>query len=263
MDKLTFDIETTGADANKDRIIQLAIRVVAENGDVLVSKSKLYNPGIPISASATEVHGITDEMVKDTPPFKDDAKKLKALFENKIIVTYNGLRFDIPIIMAEFERAGVDVNLSGKYIDVLKVERKVTAHTLGATYKRYSGQELEGAHDALADVVATEYIMSQHMKLNSLSDDQLIEMTDTKGMADWGGKLRYDEAGFLVYTFGKCKGNRVVDEPGFSSWVLKENFPTQVKKLIRDEQTKGLKNRPKPQQSAMQEMVDQTDDLPF
>ena len=247
MDKLFFDIETTGADSSKDRIVQLAIKVIDEEGNVIVNKSKLYNPGIPISAEATAIHGIKASDVKNCPPFKEDAKKLKKLFENKIIIMYNGLRFDIPILMNEFDRAGVEVVLSGKFIDVLKIERKLSPHTLSATYKKYTGLDLDGAHNAEADVDATDIVMTAQKERNSLSDDDLIEITDTGGMADYYGKLKYDDKGFLVFNWGKCRGKRVVDEPSYASWVLSENFPSQVKKLIREEQTKGLKARPEPQ----------------
>lgn len=248
MHKLFFDVETTGADATKDRIVQLAIKIVDEEGNVILNKSKMYNPEIPISKEATEIHGIKNSDIKDAPLFKEDAKKLKKLFEDKIICMYNGLRFDIPIIMNEFDRAGVEVVLSGKFIDVLKVERKLAPHTLSATYKKYTGQDLDGAHNAQADNDATDTVMTHQKERNGLSDDDLMEMTDTSGMADYYGKLKYDDKGFLVFNFGaKCRGKRVIDEPSYSSWVLGEKFPSQVKKLIRDEQTKGLKTRTAPQ----------------
>lgn len=243
MQKLFFDIETTGADSSKDRIVELAIKIVDEDGTVLVNKAKRYNPGIPISKAASEVHGINDEDVADLPSFKSDAKKLKKMFEDKIIITYNGLRFDIPILISEFERAGVDVELSGKFIDVLKVERKLSPHTLSATYKKYTGGDLEGAHEATADVNATDVVMTAQKERNSLTDDDLLEMTGAEGMADYYGKLKYDDKGFLVFNFGKNSGKRVVDEPQYASWMLDSNFPSQVKKLIREEQTKGLKPR--------------------
>lgn len=243
MEKLYFDIETTGADASKDRIIQLAIRIKDEKGNIILNKSKNYNPGIPISKSASDIHGIKDKDVKDCPSFKEDAKKLKKLFEDKIIIMYNGLRFDIPILMNEFERAGVEVELSGKFIDVLKVERKLSPHTLSATYKKYTGHDLEGAHDGGNDVHATDVVMEAQIGLNGLTDDDLMSMTDTEGMADYGGKLKYDDKGFLVINFGnKCKGKRVIDESSYAAWILsQDSFSSQVKRLIRDEQTKGLK----------------------
>lgn len=251
MDKLFFDLETTGPDATKDRIIELAIRVVNEDGETLVRKSKRYNPGIKISKQATEVHGIKDNDVRDEPLFKEDAKKLKKLFENKVIITYNGMVFDIPILMNEFERAGVEVNLSGIFIDVLKVERKLAPHTLSNTYKKYTGNDLDGAHGALVDVDATKTVMEHHIALlrensdgNADTENELIKMSGTEGMADYYGKLKYDSEGFLVFNFGaKCKGKRVVDEASYAKWILSENFPAQVKKLIRDEQTKGLTKR--------------------
>lgn len=255
MHKLFFDIESTGPDVNKDRIVELAIRVVDEEGNVIVDKAKRYNPGIPISKNASDIHGIKDSDVRDLLSFKSDAKKLKKLFEDKIIITYNGLRFDIPMLQAEFERSGVELELSNQFIDVLKVERKLNSNSLSATYKKYTGEDLEGAHGAMADVNATQIVMDHQMKLYSMSNDDLLEMTDTKGMADLSGKLIFDDKGFLVFNFGnKCKGKRVIDEPSYASWVLGEStFSSQVKRLIRDEQTKGLKGpriAPKPKAEA-------------
>lgn len=243
MHKLYLDLETTGSDATKDWIVELAIKVVDEEGNVLVDKAKLYNPGIPISKEATEIHGWTNANVFDKPSFKSDAKKLKLLIENKIIVTFNGLVFDLPILMREFERAGVDVELSGLYIDVLKVERKVTPNNLSAVYKRYTGKDLENAHNGQSDVGATQVVLEAQIEQYGLTDDELYEMSGGKDMADFYGKLKYDKEGFLVFNFGaKCRGKRVIDEPSYAAWVLGEaSFPSQVKKMIREEQTKGIK----------------------
>lgn len=249
MQKLFFDIESTGIDPNKDRIVELAIRVVDEEGNIIVDKSKRYNPGVPIGKMASDIHGIKDKDVKDCPSFKSDAKKLKKMFEDKIVVMYNGLRFDIPLLMAEFERAGVDVELSGKFIDVLKVERKLSPHTLEATYFKYTGQKLEGAHGAGADVNATDVVMSAQKERNTLTDDDLMSMSDTEGMADYGGKLKYDSEGFLVFNFGKEKGKRAKDCTSYVSWILDNNsFSNQIKKLLRDEQTNGIKAKPAPKE---------------
>ena len=272
MDKLIFDCETTGNNVSKDRIIQLAIKVISEDGKILLNKSKLYNPGIPINPEATAIHGIKDEDVEDAPLFKQDAKKLKKIFENKIIITYNGMTFDLPVLMSEFDRAGVDVELSGKYIDVLKNERKLFSHTLSATYKRYTGKQLENAHDALSDVAATYEIMEYHSV--ELKEEEMYE--DTSKMADFYGKLKYDDEGYLIFNFGKSKGNRIVDEYRYAGWVLDNpTFPTQVKKLIRAEQVKHSvkkSNNHKPAQGFYQpprnkelwEPIDlPNDDLPF
>jgi len=252
MQKLIFDIETTGADIMKDRIVQLAIKVIDEEGNVLVNKSKLYKPDMKTSDAASVIHGITNEKVKLAPLFKDDAKKLKKMFEDKIIITYNGMRFDIPLLMNEFDRAGVEVNLSGQFVDVLKVERKLSPHTLSATYKKYTGNDLKGAHDANADVDATDVVMQHQMERNTMNIDDMMEMTDTEGMADYYGKLKYDSEGFLVFNFGKERNNRVVDRPDYCSWILgNKEFPSQVRKMIQKEQTKTIQDR----QAAQKEKV--------
>jgi DNA polymerase-3 subunit epsilon len=253
MDTLVFDIESTGPNASKDRIVQLAILVVSEDKEVLLKKSKKYNPGIPITKEATAIHGITDEDVQDCDSFKDDAKKLKKIFENKIIVTYNGLRFDIPMLMAEFERAKVSVELSGKFIDVMKVETKLAPRDLSSVYKKYTGKTLNGAHDALADVMATSTIYDAHYSIlwdrvehadgcgadvsvhNYDFIDELMELSGSKNIVDYSGKLKRDDQGYLIFTFGKNKDHRAIDEKEYCSWILNSDFPTQMKNLIREE----------------------------
>lgn len=237
MDKLIFDLETTGNIIAEDRIVELGIKVIGEDGTVKLCKAKRYNPGKPIHPAATDIHGITNDDVKDCPSFKEDAKKLKKLFENKIIITYNGMVFDIPILMMEFDRVGVDVDLSGRFIDVLKNERRISSHALGAVYKKYTGKELENAHNAQADLDATWEILGYHSKL--ISDDELYE--DTSKMADFFGKLKFDDEGYLIFNFGKAKGKRIIDESRYAGWVIDNNtFPSQVRKLVREEQTKHL-----------------------
>lgn len=253
MDYLFFDIESTGLSTDNDRIVQLAITVVAQDGTVKLSKSKMYNPLIPITKTAEETHGISDEMVKDCPRFKDDALKLKNIFENKIIVGYNIMRFDVPMLLAEFQRYKVDVVLTNKFVDCLNIEKKLNSNTLSKTYQRYTGKKLEGAHDALADVLATVEIL-KHQRAEILStieepyDEQaaidgsiesmLYEMSGTNDIVDLYGKFGRDKEGYLFFKFGKQKDHRIIDEPSYASWMLSSEFPTQVKDMIRAEQTK-------------------------
>src|SRR5882724_3131626 len=138
MKRVIFDCETTGADKATDRIVQLTIKIVDEKGKVVLSKTKIYNPGIPISPAATKTHGITDDMVKNAPTFKEDAPKLKKIFEDSVLVGYNIIQFDIPILMAEFDRAGYDLDLSGEVIDVMRLETALSPRTLSAVYERYT-----------------------------------------------------------------------------------------------------------------------------
>lgn len=254
MDKLFFDIESTGLSTETDRIVQLAIMVISESGEVIVDKSKMYNPKIPISKTAFEAHGISDDDVKDCPSFASDAKKLKKLFENKIIVGYNIMRFDIPMLLAEFARAKVDLDLSGKFIDVLNVEKKLNSNKLADAYFRYTGNKLTGAHDAMNDVRATKVIWEaqadkvidgieeeyrdQAAQDGSL-DQMFYELSGTDQMVDIYNKLKRDKDGYLIFNFGKHNGKRIIDEKQYAGWILDNEFPTQVKNLIREEQTKN------------------------
>jgi DNA polymerase-3 subunit epsilon len=250
MQKLFFDIETTGPDASKDRIVQLAIRIVDEKGKVLLNKSKMYNPLMPISPAATQIHGITNSMVADCPKFEEDAKRLKKIFEDKILITYNGLMFDIPILMNEFDRARVEVNLSGKFIDVFKVEQKLNPRSLANVYKSYTGEELANAHDAKADNMATAVVLENQSHIiwsdidkneaDCTVEEMLYQMSGTEGMVDYYGKFGKDDQDYLIFKFGKHKGKnvRVIDDMEYATWMLSQNFPNQIKNLIREEQKK-------------------------
>lgn len=250
MEKLFFDIETTGPDASKDRIVQLAIRIVDEKGKVLLNKSKMYNPLMPISPAATQIHGITNSMVADCPKFEEDAKRLKKIFEDKILITYNGLMFDIPILMNEFDRARVEVNLSGKFIDVFKVEQKLNPRSLANVYKSYTGEELANAHDAKADNMATAVVLENQSHIiwsdidkneaDCTVEEMLYQMSGTEGMVDYYGKFGKDDQDYLIFKFGKHKGKnvRVIDDMEYATWMLSQNFPNQIKNLIREEQKK-------------------------
>ena len=253
MDKLFFDIESTGLSTETDRIVQLAIMVVSKDGTVLVDKAKLYNPTIPISKTAFDAHGISDKDVKDAPLFSSDAKKLKKMFENKIIIGYNIMRFDVPMLLAEFARAKVDVDFSGKFIDVLNIEKKLNSNRLEDAYFRYTGNKLTGAHDAGNDVRATKVIfegqggkildtIEEQYQEQAQSDGSLekmfYEFSGTDQMVDIYNKLKRDKDGYLIFNFGKNKDRRIIDEKQYAGWILDNDFPTQVKNLIREEQTR-------------------------
>lgn len=252
MDTLFFDLETTGPDSSKDRIVELGIKVISEDGTVIMNKAKLYNPEMKISQEATNIHNITYAMVKDQPTFKQDAKKLAKLFKDKIIAGYNIMVFDMPILLNEFDRAGVEVEFSGKYIDCFKIEQKLSSKSLSTVYKNYTGKDLEGAHGAEADLNATHEVMLHQIEkiktlptpLNEDINENLYELSGTKDIVDFYGKFKRDEEGYLVYKFGKHKDVRVVDEMGYAEWMLKctPPFPSQVRNLIKEEQAKLTQN---------------------
>jgi len=162
-----FDLETTGVNTSHDKIVQIGAIKLNIDGTEEV-KNVLINPTIPIPAGATAVHGISDEDVKDKPKFNQIAKSFAAWLRGCDLAGYNSDNFDIPMLIEEFSKAGVEFPEDGtSFVDVLKIERLVNSHTLGNTYKRYTGDELEGAHDALADVRATLTIFQKQLEVNS------------------------------------------------------------------------------------------------
>jgi DNA polymerase III subunit epsilon len=287
MNKVIFDLETTSAEKDKCRIVQLGIKQIAEDGTVLINKSKMYNPGVPITPEAFKAHGITNEMVKDCPRFADDAKKLKKIFEDAILVGYNIMVFDIPVLLNEFDRAGVELNLSRQVIDVMKLEQVLSPRTLGAVYERYTGKKLEGAHDAMNDVEGTAVVLSHQLRkiandttLSEQYDEIMDKVGVAKDSADFFGKLKYNEAGNLYYTFGKCKGQEVLlndETKRYAEWIISEkSFASDIKRVLRDELKKSTKKeftRPKdeadsfynpPKQKNLFDSNGQVeDDLPF
>jgi DNA polymerase III subunit epsilon len=283
-----FDIESTGPDASKDRIVQLAIYLEDEQGNVLLDKSKMYNPKMEISARATEVHKITNAMVEDAPEFSEDARKLKKIFENSVLVVYNGMQFDIPMLLNEFERAGVTLDLSGEVIDVMRLETALSPRTLSAVYERYTGKPLEDAHDATADVKGTKVVLQHQLakiKKEKLDRAALLKGCGVpEGSADFFGKLTYLNDGRLAFNFGKHKGIAVLsneDTKQYATWMTTQNFPTQVKRLLQDELKKDVaqqfKKKPEKKDQGFYPMRKQTkttelfnntvgstdDDLPF
>jgi DNA polymerase-3 subunit epsilon len=241
-----FDLETTGVSITSDKVVQVAITKIFPNGEI-VNKTKFINPERPIPKEATEVHGISDDMVKDSPTFKQIAKALKDEFTGCDIGGFNSDNFDIPLLSTEFEKCGIvfpddDVNL----LDVLKIERIVNSHKLGETFKRYTGNDLENAHDASADTDATRIVFEHQIpKLleilktqNEDFDGELtIESIDKfcqgeNERFDFAGKT-YIKDGIVCWSFGKCKDKNVLDDRNYLNWVLSNDFPLETKNKLK------------------------------
>ncbi len=232
-----FDLETTGISITQDRIIQIgAIKVLADGSEEV--KNVLVNPTIPIPAGATAVHGISDAEVKDKPKFKQIAKSFAGWLAGCDLAGYNSDNFDVPMLIEEFNRAGIAFPEEGtQFIDVLKIERKVNGHTLSETYKRYTGEELEGAHDALIDIYATMKIFQKQLEANPLlpSDAGEIEtfcQGDGNKRVDFAGKL-YKKEGQVYWRFGKHRDKLVSETVDYCNWVLQSDFPSETKAQIR------------------------------
>ena len=234
-----FDLETTGIDITKDRIVEISILKVYPNGNK-ESKTWLVNPTIPIPKAASDVHGITDERVASEPTFKELAKQIHNMIKDSDLAGYNSDRFDIPLLAEEMLRAEVDFDLGNRVsVDVQTIFHKMEQRTLSAAYKFYCGKDLIDAHTASADTNATyEILKAQLDRYDSLENNikKLSEFTYRKQIADFAGFIGYNDKGEEIFTFGKHKGKRVEDifdeEPGYFGWLLGADFPLYTKKIL-------------------------------
>jgi DNA polymerase III subunit epsilon len=234
-----FDLETTGIDIGKDRIVEIAILKVHPNGNK-ESKSWLVNPTIPIPPESTAVHGITNEKVANEPTFKELANQIHAMIKDADLAGFNSDRFDIPLLAEELLRAGVDFEMKNRVsVDIQTIFHKMEERTLGAALKFYCGKSLENAHTAQADTLATyEILMAQLDRYPDLENDvkSLSEFTTRKKIADFAGMIAYDNQNNEIFTFGKHKGAKVEtvleNEPGYFSWIQNADFPLYTKKVL-------------------------------
>ena len=234
-----FDLETTGIDITKDRIVEISILKVYPNGNK-ESKTWLVNPTIPIPKATSDVHGITDERVAGEPTFKELAKQIHNMIKDSDLAGYNSDRFDIPLLAEEMLRAEVDFDLGNRVsVDVQTIFHKMEQRTLSAAYKFYCGKDLIDAHTASADTNATyEILKAQLDRYDNLENNikKLSEFTYRKQIADFAGFIGYNDKGEEIFTFGKHKGKRVEDifdeEPGYFGWLLSADFPLYTKKIL-------------------------------
>ena len=242
-----FDLETTGLDVSKDRIVQIAILKIHPNG----KKEELnlvINPEMNISESNAAIHGITNEMVKDAPTFKTAAKEISEFIGESDMAGYNSNKFDIPVLAEEFLRVGMDFDLSARRcVDVQNIFHKMEQRTLVAAFKFYCSKELENAHDAMADTTATwEVFEKQLERYDNLKPniDFLSEFSKAGKLknADFAGRLAYNEKDEMVYNFGKHSGKTIKEisnsEPGYYGWMLEADFPRYTKKILIQEMEK-------------------------
>lgn len=237
-----IDFETTGVSNVNDKIIQVAI--ISKNHLGLIEKYKTYvNPGIPIPPEATAIHGITDEMVKNAPKFEDIADTIVDMISGTIILGYNSAEFDIPLLDTELKAAGHDFDISKEQLlDVLALEKAMNPRTLSAIYAKYLGKALDGAHDALIDVEATLAVFEKQSDLLSYPDGTKLSMAQIAGFASpprpaLTNHLGYNEAGDIIFTFGKHNKRLVSDivkqDFRYCQWILGGDFHESVKNIIR------------------------------
>ncbi len=236
---VVFDLETTGTNILRDRIVEISVVKVMPDG-TRFDKTKRLNPEMHIPEASTAVHHITDEMVADEPTFRQVAKSLNEFFDGCDVAGFNSNKFDVPLLVEEFARAGINFDVNGrKFIDVQNIFHKMEQRTLVAAYKFYCGKDLEGAHSANADTLATlEVLESQVERYDELQNDVdfLSDFSAGGRSLDLAGRIVLDENDVPVFNFGKHKGCAVEDvlrrEPSFYGWIMQGEFPKNTKDVL-------------------------------
>ncbi|REH50532.1 DNA polymerase-3 subunit epsilon [Tenacibaculum gallaicum] len=235
-----FDLETTGINIAKDRVVEISILKVFPNGNK-ESKTWLVNPEIEIPKESSEIHGITNEKVVTEPTFKELAQQINELIGDADLAGFNSNRFDIPLLAEELLRAGIDFNMNDrKAVDVQTIFHKKEQRTLSAGYQFYCGKELVGAHGAEADTNATyEILLAQVEKYEDLENsvEALSEFSTHGKRADFAGFILFNDKDQEIFSFGKYKG-RTVEEvfkenPGYNAWIQNADFPLYTKKVLK------------------------------
>ena len=252
-----FDVESTGLNILRDRIIQLAIIKIKADGSPDEELNMLINPGMVfISQEAYEVHGISAKDVANKPTFDKVAQEIHDFIGDSDLAGYNSNRFDVPILMEEFARAGVGFEIeSRRLIDVQRIFYKMEPRTLSAAVKFYCNKPMENAHDAMADVQATIDVFKGQIeryqdldyeeKDGSITEkplrndmDSIYRFTNDLSLIDVTNRLKYNSEGEIVFNFGKYQNQRVIDvitkvDPNYYRWILEKDFSVQVKKTIK------------------------------
>lgn len=254
-DIVFFDVESTGLNIIKDRILQIALIKYKPNDPEPEEIKMLINPGIPISEEAMNVHGIRPEDVANKPTFPQVAKQLFDFIGDADLGGYNSIRFDIPMLMEEFDRAGFEFELDNRnLIDMQRLFYKMEPRTLSAALKFYCGKKIENAHDALADVKATVDVLKGQLKMYEGVDyednDGLVtkapvvndmaalhNFTNDLKILDVTQRLKYNPKGEIIFNFGKYANQKVIDvitkDRNYYHWIMEKDFSVQVKRILK------------------------------
>jgi DNA polymerase-3 subunit epsilon len=243
-----FDLETTGVNVTKDRIVEIALIKIYPNGK---EEEKLWriNPEIPIPKEASEIHKIYDKDIKDAPVFKEVAKTIAQFIEGCDLAGFNSNRFDIPLLAEEFLRTNVDIDMRNrKFVDVQTIFHKMEQRTLSAAYKFYCKESLENAHSAMADTKATyEILKAQLDRYEELENniDYLNKISSYHKNADFAGQIIFNKNDEEIINFGKYKGQTVENvlqkDQGYYNWIMNADFPLYTKKVLTEIKLRQLK----------------------
>jgi DNA polymerase-3 subunit epsilon len=259
-----FDLETTGTNVGTDRIIEIAIIKMLPDGSE-ASQTWVLNPEMPIPLETSLIHGFYNEQVADKPNFKAVGAEIADFLTNADLAGYNSNKFDIPVLMEEFLRAGIPFNLEGRhFVDVQNIFHQMEQRTLKAAYQFYCNKEIVNAHSAEADTRATmEVLIAQveRYKDTEFIDKKgntsipvqnevsaLHEFTNMQRAVDFVGRMVYNDAGEPCFNFGKHKGKKVEDvfdaEPSYFAWIMQGDFPLYTKQKVKELHDRWNQNRP-------------------
>lgn len=255
-----FDLETTGTNITQDRILEIAVIKLLPNGEVL-RKANVLNPTIPIPAESTVFHGLTDDDVKDKPTFKEVAKDYARFMEGADLGGFNVLKFDIPMLVEEFLRAGVEFDYGRKKIvDAQKIFHMMEKRTLAAAYRFYLNKDLQNSHTAEADTEATlEVLLAQverydgqevtdglNRKIGEIKNDvETLSKLTSSDLVDLAGRMIRNSKGVEIFNFGKHKNKGVIavlkEEPAYYDWMMNGDFPLDTKRKLTEIKLRDFK----------------------
>lgn len=244
-----FDLEATGINISTDRIVEISIVKVHPGGKEEIKTLKI-NPTIPIPIESSLIHGIYDKDVTDAPTFKDASKELFQFFIGADLAGFNVLKYDIPLLVEEFLRVGIDFDVDKRnLLDAQKIFHMMEKRNLSAAYKFYCGKTLENAHSAEADTVATYEVfkaqiarydgfMAEDLQGNQLgvleNDMKKLHTLLNEKMVDLAGRFIFNQNGEECFNFGKHKGKPIPqvlkEEPSYYDWMMKGDFPLDTKR---------------------------------
>ena len=244
MKLIVLDIESSGVDPWKDRIVELAAMRVdpvapSERNDfsrfeVRSTFNAVYNPGVPIASGATQTHGYSNNDVRDKPGFEEDAPQVQALISDAVLVGYNSSQFDTIMLDCELKRCGqLGLDLTDvEEIDLFKIWIKWERRTLGHALRRFRNRIIEGAHDALADTKTTIEVLDGQAAITGLTLDEMIEIS--RPDLDRSGKLKFDQDGDICLSFGKHRNQKCKDiDVSYFSWMKNADFPEDTMETLR------------------------------
>lgn len=270
-----FDLETTGVNVGSDRIVEIAILKAMPDGSEEI-KSMRINPEMPIPLHSSLIHGIYDEDIANAPTFKTVAAELLEFIGDADLAGYNSNRFDIPVLLEEFLRSGIDFDMSDrKFVDVQNIFHQMEQRTLRAAYKFYCGKDIVNAHSAEADITATYHVLLAQIerykdvdfedKQGKISQpvqndvEALHVFTNMNKPVDFAGRMVYNENEEEIFNFGKHKGKTVEQvfdiEPSYYAWMKQGDFPLYTKKKLDEIWARWSKKK----ESLKQERQLQTD----